>query len=453
MFVVTVTSLRWIASAAAGGPSSLSLWVLAILCFFIPQGLAVADLSARFPEEGGLYRWTKLGFGDFHGFVCGWCYWVNNLLYFPSLLIFICATLAFSLVPLTGNHDLESNPTYVVSVTLGILWLVAGLSFLGLRYSKWLQDIGGIGNWIPAALVATLGLWIALKYGSANAITPASLMPSLFQIEKISFFSQLCFALAGLELASFVGSEIDNPRVNFVRALIRASFFILFAYLLGTWGILVTIPQERITAVNGVILPLIEFGHKLGWPYFAPVCGFMIVLGGLGTTLAWFSGAARVPYLVGVDRYLPSWLAKQHPRWGTPHYAILVQALLSTLFTLFATYGSGRLELIYKILVDMCLILYFIPYLYLFSVMIRLRHVPGDPQASEGGVSLSPRSRKFTGWLGLATTALAIVMTLIPTSGSVGVILVAKTFFGTAAMIGIGLFFFLRHRQTQERPT
>ena len=448
MFVVTVTSLRWIASAAAGGPSSLTLWVLAILCFFIPQGLAVADLSARFPEEGGLYRWTKLGFGDFHGFVCGWCYWVNNLLYFPSLLIYLCGTLAFALAPLTGIADLDQNRRYIVAVTLGVLWGVAGLSLLGMRYSKWLQDIGGIGNWLPAALVAFLGLWAALKYGTANAFTPATLMPQLMHLEKISFFSQLCFALAGLELASFIGNEIENPKLNFVKALWRASFFILFAYLLGTWGILAVIPQENITAVNGVILPLVEFGSRLGWSGFAPLCALLIFMGGVGTTLAWFAGAARVPYLVGVDKYLPAWLGKNHPKWGTPHYSILVQALLSTLLTLFATFGSPRLELIYKVLVDMCLILYFIPYLYLFLTMTKLKDTPGNSEAAESGVSLTPLKRYWVGRVGLFTTALAIFMTLIPPPGISGWLLVIKVCLGTIGMVAVGLFFFLRQKPT-----
>ena len=85
--IVAVLSLRWLATAAAAGPSSLTLWVLAALLFFVPQGLAVSDLSARYPEEGGIYFWTKRTFGEGHGFLCGWCYWVNNILYYPNLLM------------------------------------------------------------------------------------------------------------------------------------------------------------------------------------------------------------------------------------------------------------------------------------------------------------------------------------------------------------------------------
>src|SRR6478672_10254950 len=115
--VVAVVSLRWFATAAAAGPSSITLWVLAGLFFFLPQGLAVSDLSARYPDEGGIYAWTKRAFGEGHGFLCGWCYWINNVLYYPSLLLSgaVIATYAFGM----GNSGLGDRLTYVLPVALG----------------------------------------------------------------------------------------------------------------------------------------------------------------------------------------------------------------------------------------------------------------------------------------------------------------------------------------------
>ena len=85
--IAAVIGIRWLAAAAHTGPVSITLWLLAAGFFFIPSTLAVATLSARFPEEGGIYVWTKQGFGDWHGFLCGWCYWLSNLFYFPNLLL------------------------------------------------------------------------------------------------------------------------------------------------------------------------------------------------------------------------------------------------------------------------------------------------------------------------------------------------------------------------------
>ena len=105
--------------------------MLAALLFFVPQGLAVSHLSSRYPNEGGIYYWTKRQFGEGHGFLCGWCYWVNNILYYPNLLMStaVVGTYAFG----RGGTGLESDWGYVLPATLGALWLAVGINIVGLR--------------------------------------------------------------------------------------------------------------------------------------------------------------------------------------------------------------------------------------------------------------------------------------------------------------------------------
>ncbi len=93
--IATVLGPRWIAAAAHNGTSSISLWVLAALFFFVPTAMVVNELSSRFPEEGGLYVWAKEAFGDFHGFVAGWNYWIYTVFYFPGLLLASAAMSAY----------------------------------------------------------------------------------------------------------------------------------------------------------------------------------------------------------------------------------------------------------------------------------------------------------------------------------------------------------------------
>src|ERR1044072_1968318 len=114
--IVAVLSIRWLATSAAAGPSSLVLWVCAALFFFVPQGLAVAALSARFPDEGGIYAWTKRAFGEGHGFLCGWCYWINNILYYPNLLM--STAVVGTYVVGQGETGLADNWHYVLPATL-----------------------------------------------------------------------------------------------------------------------------------------------------------------------------------------------------------------------------------------------------------------------------------------------------------------------------------------------
>src|SRR5215470_2613547 len=83
--ISAIVGLRWLAIAAAVGYSSILIWILAFFSFFLPQTYVVLSLTKRWPLEGGLYEWTKMALGRTHGFISGWCYWVNNIVYLPSL--------------------------------------------------------------------------------------------------------------------------------------------------------------------------------------------------------------------------------------------------------------------------------------------------------------------------------------------------------------------------------
>src|SRR5512134_24524 len=152
--IVAVMSIRWLATSAAAGPSSLVLWVLAGVFFFVPQGLAVADLAARHPEEGGIYRWTRRAFGEGHGFLCGWCYWVNNVLYYPSLLLFIASIAPWAFG--AGESGLSERWSYLLPVTLGGMWLAVGVNILGVRTGQRLQNLGGMAAFVPGGLIIAL---------------------------------------------------------------------------------------------------------------------------------------------------------------------------------------------------------------------------------------------------------------------------------------------------------
>ena len=120
-YSVTGFSLRWIATAAAAGPSALVIWVIAALGLFVPLVFTVLELSSRYPDEGGVYVWSKRAFGPFAGFITGWTYWGSNLPYFPGLLYFAAANVLFVGGP--SWQSLSSNSTYFIAVaTVGLLW-------------------------------------------------------------------------------------------------------------------------------------------------------------------------------------------------------------------------------------------------------------------------------------------------------------------------------------------
>ena len=159
--IAAVVGIRWLAAAAHTGPGSITLWVLAAALFFVPSALAVAALSRRFPEEGGIYVWTRRGFGDWHGFLCGWCYWLSNVFYFPSLLLAGVGMAATAL-------GFAENSIWLVILRLAILWIASVTNIVGLAVGKWTGNLGGFATYMGGALIIVLGLLVWLRFGSAT---------------------------------------------------------------------------------------------------------------------------------------------------------------------------------------------------------------------------------------------------------------------------------------------
>src|SRR5678816_109567 len=119
-YLVTALSLRWIATAAAAGPSSIVIWIAGCIAYFVPLTLCVLELSSRYPEEGGMYLWSKRAFGEFAGFMTGWMYWTANLPYYPAVLYFAAGNILFA--GGTRWQSLSTNGLYF------IIFALAGLA-------------------------------------------------------------------------------------------------------------------------------------------------------------------------------------------------------------------------------------------------------------------------------------------------------------------------------------
>ena len=159
--VAAIVGMRWVALAAANGPSSLLLWVLAAFMFFIPQGFAVISLASAVPEEGGLYVWTSRAFGARQGFLVGWLYWASNVLYFPTLTL---TTAVFALYVFGLKYTaLEQSAGYIMGASMALLSAALLMNLFGLKGGRWLQNIGGLATWLPAVALAGVGVVALLQ--------------------------------------------------------------------------------------------------------------------------------------------------------------------------------------------------------------------------------------------------------------------------------------------------
>ena len=440
--IATVLGPRWIASAAHNGTSSLSLWILAAVLFFFPSALVIVELSTRFPNEGGLYVWTKEAFGDFHGFVCGWCYWVYTIFYFPGLLL---ASVAMS-VYIGGPRAawLADNRAYLIVASIVLLAIAMGLNLVGLHIGKWLQNAGGVGTYVPLVMVVIVGVMIWLRHGSVTHYTWSTSLPH-FDYDTVNFWAQIAFAFTGLELVTAMSEEVHDPQRNFPRAIFASGVLIAAIYILGTLGVLAIIPADSVNVQNGVFQGLSLGSAALGLAWIGIIAALLVTVGNAGGVGSTVAGVARVPFVVGLDRYLPRAFGKLHPKWRTPYVAILVQGLLSAAVLLVFQINETMRGAYIK-LVDAAILLYFLPFLYMYASVIRLAFRPDRKQNPRA--VLIPGGRFgviLAGGLGFIITALAIVLALIPPGDVTNKLLsVLEVAGATAGSIIVGLVLYRR---------
>jgi len=432
-YMVTGISLRWIATAAAAGPSSILFWPMAWAAFYVPLALSVLELSSRYPNEGGLYVWSKRAFGGFAGFVSAWIYWTSNLPYFPAILYFAAANALF----IGGPHwqALAGSRLYFLIFALLGLAIPTFLNVVGLNLGKWLNNVGAFGMWLPVAIVIVLGLASWRRFGSATHFTAASLVPGT-HLNDIIFWSTIFYAFGGCEAASFMGEEIKDARRNIPRALLAAGALVTFVYIVGTFFVLLALPSREVSDLQGLIQALSVTAQRLGMAILIPVGALLITLSNLGASGAYLAATARLPFVAGIDRYLPPAFARLHPRHKTPHVAIWVQSLSGMLFILLGQAGTS-VRGAYQVLVSMGIIAYFIPYLFVFASLIALQREAVGPDVVRipGGKPVAI----VLASVGLASTSLAIVLAVVPPADEPNKTLAVTKIVGlTAVLLGAG---------------
>ncbi len=381
--IAAVVGVRWLAAAAHTGAGSITLWLSAAALFFVPSALAVARLSSACPEEGGIYRWTARAFGPWHGFLCGWCYWLSNLFYFPNLMLAGAGMVAYA-------FGWREDTLALIASSLAVLWITLLANLAGVSVGKWAGNAGGISTYAVGALLAVTGMLVWIRTGPA---TELDLLPA-WSLDKLNFWPQIAFAFAGLELGAVMGGEIRDPERTSPRAAWISCAAIALFYSGGTLAMLVALPPGRITPFTGLVEVARASGQTLAAPWLLPLMAALIGLGAAGQLSAWVGASARIPFAIGMDRYLPAAFGRLHPRWRTPHVAILTQGIACTVFFLALQAGESARGA-YQVLVDMTVITTFVPYLYMFAAAWK-------------------HSRTTSALSGLGVTALALVLSLVP---------------------------------------
>jgi len=416
--VAAIVSTRWIGVAAHVGPGTIVLWLLAAALFLIPCAFVVANLSHRFPQEGGLYVWTREAFGEWQGFACGWFYYLNNVFWIPGVLVAMVGMVTYAFNPRWGK--LAENSWYVLPCALVLLTGTIAANYVGMRVAKWVDNFGGIGAYLVAAILVVSAIAALLSKGSA---TQFHLAPS-WDLDKLNFWSQLAMAMTGLELSPILSGEVRNPRRAIVRATWISAMLVVVFYISATSSILILLKPDQVSPVIGLAQASQQAASLLGWRW-VPLGVAIAILLSVGGQLGTYVGAcARLPFVMGIGNLLPPAFAKLHPKYATPHISILLlgagAALLLVVSQLGETFRGA-----YQLTVDFSVISLFIPFVYMFAAAWKF-------------------GQRLAAFCGLFVSAIAIVFSFLPTAD------VRSVWWFEAKLLGGCLLLFLLARLCYE---
>jgi glutamate:GABA antiporter len=430
--IAALVNLNSVPVVAGSGPGALLFWVIGFVLFFIPQSIAVLELSARYPQEGGIYNWSKIAFGNFHGFISGWSYWVNNIFYVPTLLFYIVGFSAY--IGGAATAGVSEDPLFMVCLSLVLLWIITSLNIRGLGVGKWIQTLGATGTFLTTVIILGIGVASIQIRGMANPVTTDTLTAPFGDWRSLALLSVVCLNYTGLELGSVMGDEIKRPLWTIPRAAIIAGVTTFILYVVATFALQATIPAGQIGVIDGILQGVEHAATSVHMPWLVVPIAVLLSLNAAGNTSAWLAGSARIPFVIGLDRYLPAALGRIHPRYSTPHVALVVQGLASSLFIVISAIGSSVHDM-YLVLLQTTVVLQLIPYLYMFAALVWIRTSP-ERFGNATGFFQSTPVLVVAGVLGFAVTLGGILLAVVPSNAVDDVWnFEAKTFLGIVSFM------------------
>lgn len=438
--------IRWLASAAAAGPASLPLWGLAVIGFMAPLVIATAEMVGRTPGEGGLYSWTHETLGPFAGFLTGWLYWTCNLPFFSGLLYFILNALAAAVGP--GATRALADPWLFAALASAIAVIVGGLHLMGLGTGKWLTNFGSAASATLLVILIGVGLVVAIRNGPATDFRHASYALPL-TADGAALWATMVFAFGGPEALAFLKNDVEGGVRQILKVLAVVGVIVVGSYFAGTLGMLSILRPEQASRLSGLPDAYALALTRLGLGALAPIPSLLLGLSLLGGYSAWFGVAARLPFVIGVDRYFPAAFARRDPRTGAPTTAIIVQVAAVIALVVLGQAGAN-VKAAYDFLISMSVLSYTLPFVLLFLAYLGLRGSARDGVwVAPGGV----HGRRAIALVGLAVTLSAIACTLVPSpdaSDKAGAVI--KLVAASAVLVAAGALVYLRAAKRQA-PT
>ncbi|MFC1643801.1 amino acid permease [Candidatus Omnitrophota bacterium] len=377
--VAVICTLRGLPVMAKEGLALVFYYAVAAIFFLIPVSLVTAELATGWPPKGpgGVYIWVNEAFGPRWGFLAIWLQWIENVIWYPTALSFLAATLAYIYDP-----SLASNRLYLIIVILVAYWGGTFANFRGMKTSGVISTIGVIGGvFIPGIFIIALGIiWLLTGKPSEIVFSARSLIPDVTNIDNIVLLAGALLIFSGIEVSAVHAQEVRDPKRDYPRATFFAAITAIVVLTLGSLAIAIVVPQKDISLVSGLMEAFRLMLDKFGLRWLIPLIAILISMGAIGELCSWIIGPSKGLLTTAKQGNIPPFFQRVNEK-GVPVNILLVQAVIVTglafVFLLMPTVSSS-----YWILSALCIILYLIMYIILYAAAIRLRYSrPEVPRA------------------------------------------------------------------------
>ena len=374
MNVTAVVSLRGLPAEAEYGLSSAFYYIFAAIVFLIPTAMVAAELAAMFQnKQGGVFRWVGEAFGKKVGFLAIWVQWLQNTIWYPTVLTFGAVSLAFIGMNPQDDMLLASNKIYTLVVVLIIYWLATFISLKGLGWVGKVSKIGGlVGTIIPAAILVILGIVYLATGGKSQMDFGGSFFPDLSNFNNLVLASGIFLFYAGMEMSGVHVKDMENPSRNYPRAIFIGSAITVLIFILGTFALGVIIPQKDINLTQSLLVGFDRYFSYIHASWLSPIMAIALTFGVLAGVLTWVAGPSKGLFSVGKAGYLPPILQKTNAI-GVQKNILYLQGIAVTLLSLLFVVMPS-VQSFYQILSQLTVLLYIIMYLLMFAAAIALRY-------------------------------------------------------------------------------
>lgn len=375
--VGSVDSIRNLPATALFGSQLVAFFLLGALFFLIPTALVSAELASGWAKQGGIYIWVKEAFGKKTGFLAIWLQWIENVIWYPTILSFVAGTIGYLI-----NPTLANNPYFLIAVIVSSFWGATLVNLRGMSSSAFFSNLCALsGLLLPMSLIIGLGaVWLVGGKPLQISFDATSMMPHWGDKSLWVSLTAIIMSFCGIEIATVHANDVENPQSAFPRALINSVLIILSTLILGSLAIAIVLPQQDINLVAGIMQAFHAFFQQYNLLWFMPLIALMLIMGGLGGVSNWIIAPTKGLMVAASDGNLPAIFQESNKR-GAPTLMLILQAVIVTLLSalfLFMPSVNGS----YWLLTALAAQLYMLMYLIMFGAAIKLRiRAPNHPRA------------------------------------------------------------------------